>query len=51
MLLDFVFDKLEIKKLRKHFNEFMVTFHDFRHEKKDNNTINMFVKNLKKNTN
>ena len=47
MLLDFVFDKLEIKKLRKHFNEFMVNFHDFRHEK-DNNTISMFVKNLKK---
>ena len=47
MLLDFVFDKLEIKKLRKHFNEFMVNFHDFRHEK-DNNTISTFVKNLKK---
>ena len=48
MLLDFIFDKLEIKKHRQHFNEFMVSFHDFRHEKKNNNTINMFVKNLKK---
>ena len=48
MLLDFVFDKLEIKKHRQHFNEFMVNFHDFRHEKKNNNSITMFVKNLKK---
>ena len=47
MLLDFVYDKLEIKKHRQHFNEFMVNFHDFRHEKKDNNTLTMFVKNLK----
>ena len=48
MLLDFVYDRLEIKKHRQHFNEFMLNFHDFRHEKKDNNTINMFVKTLKK---
>ena len=26
----------------------MISFHDFRHEKKDNITINSFVKNLKK---
>ena len=26
----------------------MVSFHDFRHEKKDNNTISTFVKKLKK---
>ncbi len=49
MLLDFVYDKLEIKKHRQHFNEFMINFHDFRHEKKDNNTISAFVKKLKKN--
>ncbi len=49
MLLNFVFDKLEIKKHRQHFNEFMINFHDFRHEKKDNNTISEFVKKLKKN--
>ena len=48
MLLDFVYDKLAIKKYRKHFNEFMINFHDFRHEKKDNNTINTFVRKLKK---
>ena len=49
MLLDFVYDKLEIKKHRQHFNEFMINFHDYRHKKKDNNTISAFVKNLKKN--
>ena len=49
MLLNFVYDKLEIKKHRQHFNEFMINFHDFRHEKKDNNTISEFVKKLKKN--
>ena len=48
MLLNFVYDKLEIKKHRQHFNEFMINFHDFRHEKKDNNTITTFVKKLKK---
>tara|TARA_B100000575_G_C23038436_1_gene597658 strand:+ start:124 stop:1170 length:1047 start_codon:yes stop_codon:yes gene_type:complete len=48
MLLDFVFDKLEIKKHRQHFNEFMISFHDFKHEKKNNNTISTFVKDLKK---
>ena len=48
MLLDFVYDRLKIKKYRQHFNEFMLNFHNFRHEKKNNNTINMFVKTLKK---
>tara|TARA_Y100000591_G_C21816423_1_gene690983 strand:- start:186 stop:1223 length:1038 start_codon:yes stop_codon:yes gene_type:complete len=48
MLLNFVFDRIEIKKHRQHFNEFMINFHDFRHKKKHNNTINDFVKNLKK---
>ena len=49
MLLNFVYNRLKIKKHRQHFNEFMINFHDFRHEKKDNNTISAFVKNLKKN--
>ena len=49
MILDFIYDKLKIKKHRQHFNEFMINFHDFRHEKKDNNTISAFVKKLKKN--
>ena len=48
MLLNFVFERLKIRKRRQHFNEFMINFHDFRHEKKDNNTITSFVKELKK---
>ena len=47
MLLDFVYDRLKMKKNRQHFNEFMINFHDFRHEKKDENSISKFVKNLK----
>ena len=47
MLLDFVYDKLEMKKQRQHFNEFMISFHDFRHEKKDDSTIKTFVKKIK----
>ena len=46
MLLNFVYDKLKIKKHRQHFNEFMINFHDFRHEKKDDNTISNFVEEL-----
>ena len=48
MLLNFAFDSLKIRKQRQHFNEFMINFHNFRHEKKDNNTITAFVKELKK---
>ena len=48
MLLNFAFERLKIRKHRQHFNEFMINFHDFRHEKKDNNTIISFVKELKK---
>ena len=49
MILDFIYNKIKIKKLRLHYNEFMINFHDFRHEKKNNNSINAFVKNLKNN--
>ncbi len=48
MLTNFVFDNLNIRKLKIHFNEFMVNFHDFRHQKKDQNSITSFVRNLKK---
>ena len=49
MLLDFVYNGLKIKKLRTHFNEFMINFHDFRHQnKEEDNSIRSFVKNLKK---
>ena len=34
MILNFFFDHLKEKKLRLHFNEFMLSFHDFVHEKK-----------------
>ena len=49
MLLNFVYDRLKINKLRLHFNEFMISFHDFRHGKEGDNSIISFVKNLKKN--
>ena len=49
MLANFVYEKLEMNKFRQHFNEFMVDFHDFRHEKKNNSTIRSFVKQIKKN--
>ncbi len=48
MILNFIYERLEIKKYRQHFNQFMINFHDFRHQKKDNNSINTFVKNIKK---
>ena len=53
MILNFFFDLVEEKKLRQHFNEFMLSFHDFAHEKKEKNeenVINQFVKNLKSKT-
>ena len=48
MLINFVYSHLEIKKLRLHFNEFMINFHDFRHKNSKNSSISAFVKNLKK---
>ena len=53
MILNFFFDLVEKKKLRLHFNEFMLSFHDFVHqrkEKNEENIINQFVKNLKTKT-
>ena len=47
MLLNFFYDELKIKKHRLHFNQFMINFHDFRHEQNDKNAIQNFVKNLK----
>tara|TARA_B110001450_G_C17210312_1_gene315159 strand:+ start:41 stop:346 length:306 start_codon:yes stop_codon:yes gene_type:complete len=34
MILNFLFDELKEKKLRLHFNEFMIKFHDFMFKKK-----------------
>ena len=50
MILDFFFDQLDHKKLRLHFNEFMLNFHNFVHKRKGSNQeniINEFVKDLK----
>ena len=50
MILDFFFDLVEGKKLKLHFNEFMLSFHDFVHQsndKNDENKLSKFVKKLK----
>ena len=50
MLLNFFFSKLKISKRRIHFNEFMINFHNFRHDQKikqKDNSIAFFVKSLK----
>jgi len=47
MIANFVYEQINIKKTKFHFNEFMINFHDFRHKKKDENSISKFVKNLK----
>ena len=49
MLLNFAYDQLKIKKLRLHFNQFMINFYDFRHNEKKDNSITGFVKKLKNN--
>ncbi len=47
MILNFFFNQLKEKKLRLHFNEFMVTFHDFIFQNKDKeNGVIKFVKDL-----
>ena len=49
MILNFFFSKLKKKKLRLHFNEFMIEFHNFIFENKNNkNGIDSFVKILGK---
>ena len=50
MILDFFFKIINEKKQRLHFNEFMLNFHNFIHERKDKkeeNVISLFVKDLK----
>ena len=50
MILDFFFENVNEKKERLHFNEFMLNFHDYVHERKDKkneNVVSLFVKNLK----
>ena len=53
MILNFFYNHLDEKKLKQHFNEFMLDFHKFvyeqkeKKEKNEENVINQFVKNLK----
>tara|TARA_B100000524_G_scaffold323868_1_gene205971 strand:- start:222 stop:1280 length:1059 start_codon:yes stop_codon:yes gene_type:complete len=50
MILDFFFNQIKENKKRLHFNEFMLNFHNFVHERKnknEQNIINLFVKDLK----
>ena len=49
MVLNFFYNNLEVSKLRIHFNEFMLNFHDYRHKfKNENDSIEKYVKELKK---
>ena len=49
MILNFFFDQLKEKKMRLHFNEFMIKFHDFIFDNKSkNNAMDLFVKDLSK---
>ena len=50
MILNFFFNRFNEKKLRLHFNEFMIKFHNFIFDNKNKkNAIDLFVKDLKKN--
>ena len=54
MILNFFFNSVKEKKVRLHFNEFMIGFHDFVFQnqgKHEENKIDSFVKNLSNKTN
>ena len=49
MILNFFFETLIQKKIRLHFNEFMIKFHNFMFaNKNNNNALDLFVKDLRK---
>ena len=48
MIVSQVYEQVKAKKMKAHFNEFMINFHDFRHKKSEENSITKFVNNLKK---
>ena len=51
MILNFFFDRLNEKKIRLHFNEFMIKFHNFIFDNKDkSNGVELFIKDLTKTT-
>ncbi len=50
MILNFFFELLTEKKIKLHFNEFMINFHDFTNKikkKKEHDIVHKFVKDLK----
>ena len=49
MLLNFFYENLDIPKQRLHFNEFMISFHDFSHTSKENEKNNIIKDICKKN--
>lgn len=52
MILNFFYENFKLTKQRIHFNEFMISFHDFKFKNKENNNENIidrFVQKLKKN--
>tara|TARA_E500000178_G_scaffold292207_1_gene296409 strand:- start:112 stop:1149 length:1038 start_codon:yes stop_codon:yes gene_type:complete len=49
MILDFFYNQLKVTKLRLHFNEFMINFHDFRYNAEVDSSIGTFVQDLKRN--
>ena len=48
MIVSQAYEQVNAKKMKSHFNEFMINFHDFRHKKSEENSITKFVNNLKK---
>ena len=51
MLFNFFYNSLDIPKQRLHFNEFMISFHDHTHDRKEidkGNSIKSFVNKIKK---
>ena len=51
MLLNFFYNSLNVPKQRLHFNQFMINFHDFTHDRKEidkGNAITAFVNKIKK---
>jgi predicted ATPase len=53
MILNFFFNFLKEKKIRLHFNEFMIKFHEYVHKNKESgkdNGLEKFVKDLSKKT-
>ena len=47
LLLNFFYNNIDLRKKRLHFNEFMISFHDFVHLNKLSDPIEAIVKNLK----